>query len=345
MSNITEDNFLVWNQGRAPVVGYNFMLRVELLFDLPCKSVRAFTREMEYELIQEGGLNDYVHMRRKPISKPFYFEIERYIGVDYIDPLPVGAELVLPVLLFVSRNQGQFIPFVTARTFVFTGCRVIKKTYGDLNAEQSGLATESTTIAYNEMLCVDIPWSSADALNFASGAVQHEGQDQVTNALTVDQQPRRESLDEPVTSEDGDSGEEGDEEKNSTPDGENGDNSGGEEDNTPDGEKDDSSAGEEDSGSGDGGTGSEEETASGQEPESDANKPGNLEVKQHSAAEPSGGAPKGNLEVEQQPEQEADEDAEPPKDNLEVEQQPEQEADEDAEPPKDNLEVEQQGRT
>ena len=172
MANITNENYLVWNQGLAPLVGFNFMLRVELLFDLPCKSVKAFTREMEYELIQEGGLNDYVHMRRKPISKPFYFEVERYVGVDYIDPLPAGAQLALPVLLFVSRYQGQFIPGIVARTYVFTGCNVTKKVFGELNAERSGLMTETTTISYNEMLCVDLPWSSAETLNIASGPKQ-----------------------------------------------------------------------------------------------------------------------------------------------------------------------------
>ncbi len=172
MANITDGNYLVWNQGLAPLVGYNFMLRVELLFDLPCKSVKAFTREMEYELIQEGGLNDYVHMRRKPISKPFYLEVERYVGVDYIDPLPAGAQLALPVLLFVSRYQGQFIPGIVARTYVFTGCNVTKKVFGELNAERSGLMTEITTISYNEMLCIDLPWSSAETLNFASGPKQ-----------------------------------------------------------------------------------------------------------------------------------------------------------------------------
>ena len=104
------DNIVVLNQGSNPVVGFNFMLRVEALFDVPCKSVRAFTREMEYELIQEGGLNDYVHMRRKPISKPFTLEVERYVGIDYIDPLPLGAELLIPVMLFVSRFQDMFYP-------------------------------------------------------------------------------------------------------------------------------------------------------------------------------------------------------------------------------------------
>ena len=44
---IAEDNILVWNQGKNPLVNFNFMLRVEAIYDLPCKSVHAFTREME----------------------------------------------------------------------------------------------------------------------------------------------------------------------------------------------------------------------------------------------------------------------------------------------------------
>lgn len=159
MASITDQNWVVWNQGKNPLVNFNFMLRVEMAYDLPCKSVRAFSRELEYDYIQEGGLNDYVHMRRKPISKPFTLEVERYVGVDYVDPLPLGADLALPVLLFVSRNHDQFIPGVVARTYMFTGCTVMKKTYGDLIADQPGLLVETTTLGYREMLCVDIPWS------------------------------------------------------------------------------------------------------------------------------------------------------------------------------------------
>ena len=151
------------------MVGYNFMLRVELLFDLPCKSVRAFTREMEYELIQEGGLNDYVHMRRKPISKPFYFEIERYIGVDYIDPLPVGAELVLPVLLFVSRNQGQFLSLIHICLALvlplFAGSPAIAaapKTLQLKQAQNMALSNNTEiTKTYNEILLKEIQYTEA----------------------------------------------------------------------------------------------------------------------------------------------------------------------------------------
>lgn len=148
-------NKLVVNTGTNPVVNFNFMLRVEGLFDLPCKSVKGIHRENEFDYIQEGGLNDYVHLKRKPISKPFTFQVERYVGVNWVDPLPLGTELTLPVILFV--NTHVFPGLEPVRNYVFTGCTVISKDYGELNAEASGLLIETVTIAYREMVCLDIP--------------------------------------------------------------------------------------------------------------------------------------------------------------------------------------------
>ena len=151
------------NQGLTPLVNYNFNLQVEGMYNLPCKSVRVFQRENEYEILQEGGLNDYVHMLRKPISKPFTFQVERYVGIDMFDPLALGTDLVLPVILMVSRYQGEGENGVLdlsdsmQRMYTFTGCTVMAKEYGELNAERSGLLVETTTIAYREMLCIDNP--------------------------------------------------------------------------------------------------------------------------------------------------------------------------------------------
>ncbi len=149
-------NFLVYNTGRNVSPNFNFMLRVEGLFDLPCRRVHSFTKANEYEYIQEGGLNDYVHMRRKPVSQPFTFQVERYVGVDYLDPLQPGTDLILPIVLFVCRMQmkGSFMPF---RTYTFTGCTVMSKEYGELNAESSGLHTETTTIGYRELVRITLP--------------------------------------------------------------------------------------------------------------------------------------------------------------------------------------------
>ncbi len=149
------------NQGLTPLVNYNFTLQVEGIYNLPCKSVHVFHRENEYETLQEGGLNDYVHMLRKPISKPLTFQVERYVGIDMLDPLALGTELILPVLLQVSRysGDGEVLDLSDSmqRVYTFTGCTVIAKDFGELNAERSGLLVETTTIAYREMVCVDNP--------------------------------------------------------------------------------------------------------------------------------------------------------------------------------------------
>ena len=148
-------NKLVVNTGANPVINFAFMLRVEGVFDLPCKAVKGIQRENEFDYIQEGGLNDYVHLKRKAITKPNTFQVQRYVGVNWVDPMPLGTELLLPLILFV--NNRTFPDFKPVRNYVFTGCTVIAKDYGELNAEVSGLLVETVTIAYREMVCLDIP--------------------------------------------------------------------------------------------------------------------------------------------------------------------------------------------
>ena len=152
-----------------PAVSYNFGLEVEAAFFVPVRSVRVFTKENEFDYYQEGGLNDYVHMLRKPISKPFTFQVERYVGVDsgmfdtnsgFLDPLALGTDLILPVILYVNRSYtknagGNFSFDNCARAYIFTGCTVTAKEYGELNAESSKLLTETTTIAYKELFAIN----------------------------------------------------------------------------------------------------------------------------------------------------------------------------------------------
>ena len=140
-------------QGRNALTSYNFLLRVEAKYDLACKSVQAFRKENEYEYIQEGGLNDYVHMLRKPVNQPPTLEIERYVTENDIDPLPLGAVLSMPLLLLVSRQPHAFEK--ARRSYAFTGCVVTGKEYGGLDAESSALVTEKITIAYQELFVID----------------------------------------------------------------------------------------------------------------------------------------------------------------------------------------------
>ena len=147
-----------------PVPSFNFALEVEAVFFMPLKAVRVFTKENEFEYYQEGGLNDYVHMLRKPISKPFTFQVERYVGTDFnasfMDPIAMGTELILPVVLYVAHRtagkSGDDFSFTNStRAYIFTGCTVISKEYGELNAERSGLLTDVTTISYKELMVMN----------------------------------------------------------------------------------------------------------------------------------------------------------------------------------------------
>ncbi|MCC8162087.1 MAG: hypothetical protein LIO86_02700 [Lachnospiraceae bacterium] len=162
------------NLDRKPLVNFNFVLRVEALYDLPCKSIKSFNRANEFEYVQEGGLNDYVHMLRKPISQPFTFQVERYVGVNLLDPLTLGTDLVLPVILMVNRTYGSD---QTVRYYLFTGCTVISKDFGGLDSERSALLVETTTIAYREMFCIDNPFAgiTADAWSFDGTSKEGSG--------------------------------------------------------------------------------------------------------------------------------------------------------------------------
>ncbi len=159
---ITTDYF--WNYNREPAPSFNFFLRIEAAFDAPCRSVRAFSKENEFEEIQEGGRNDYVILKRKPNARRFTLQVERYVGIDKVDPLQLGTEMVLPMLLAVSRVSSSSSGFADTmvqtefiRFYAFTGCIVTGKEYGELNAEQSGLLREVTTIAYREMVAITTP--------------------------------------------------------------------------------------------------------------------------------------------------------------------------------------------
>ncbi len=141
---------------KPPIVSFNFVLRVEALWDIACKSIKIERKENEFDLIQEGGLNDFPHRIRKPITRMFTLRIEQYVGAGFLDPLSLGTKLTLPLLLSVGRytNPAVFLP---DRQYIFTGCEVTAKEPGELQSERSGLLTESTTIAYESMFTIDTP--------------------------------------------------------------------------------------------------------------------------------------------------------------------------------------------
>lgn len=134
---------------KNPLISNIFLLRVDAVYDLACTKVSGIVQEKEYENIVEGGVNDYVQLREKPSSKPNILQVERYIGEKYLDPLPVGKRCEIPLVLYVARHLKAFTD--APMTFTFSGCTVLSKKYGDLDAEHSGLLTETIQIAYQKV--------------------------------------------------------------------------------------------------------------------------------------------------------------------------------------------------
>lgn len=151
---------------------FRFTLMVEGGVEIPLKSIRPFQKENEFEVIEEGGMNDFVRIRRKHATKPHTIQVERYVNENFYDPIPNGgAEFILPLLLFVGANHALKFGWVGAeRVFVFFGATVMNREIGGFDSEKSGLLTETITIAYNQLFSMDIPGeSSFDPWTFANG--------------------------------------------------------------------------------------------------------------------------------------------------------------------------------
>jgi len=148
----SEDGFLI---SSMPLQNFNFWLLVEGVMSVPLKSVRAFQKTNQYERIKEGGVNDYVTLKRSQIQEPHQLVVERYMMSSLVDPLANGAELTLPLILGIDHASRSWSDSThAARYYAFTGCTVMSKEYGELNAERSGLATETITIGYKMMYLV-----------------------------------------------------------------------------------------------------------------------------------------------------------------------------------------------
>ncbi len=156
MSGLTENTGLF---NADPIGNFNFVLTVEGIYDIPLKSVRAFQKVNQYEKIREGGVNDYVYLKRAPIQDAHTIQFERYASASLFDPLANGAELAIPLILWLKRSTNNDYSkggsdTSSVRLYIFTGATVMSKEYGALDAEHSGLLTEVITVGYKELYIV-----------------------------------------------------------------------------------------------------------------------------------------------------------------------------------------------
>lgn len=133
---------------RNMIMNMNFLLTLGRE-EISCKSIHGFQREREQEYFQEGGLNDYVHIRPKPATKPSTLEIERYVAEGYKDYFPEGKRLDDALVLQVGKSQEK--DKAPSLKFTFKGCVVTSKEYGTMDAQKGGILVERVTISYQEL--------------------------------------------------------------------------------------------------------------------------------------------------------------------------------------------------
>ena len=135
-----------------PVAGLNFVMRINAVLDIPLQKVHGFSQDLEYETIQQGGVNEYVTIRQKQVTQVRSFEVEFYVSKGYSSALSLGASFTIPIMILVSDVPGSFEAEHIKRMYAFTGCTVIGRTYGELDAERGALIVETAKIAYERMV-------------------------------------------------------------------------------------------------------------------------------------------------------------------------------------------------
>ena len=115
--------------------------------EIPCRSVQGIQKEREQEFIREGGQNDFVYVRPKPVSRAQTLKLECLASKRNEDILPLGGILSEPLVVETKPDvsSGKSV------RFTFSGCIVVDKKYGDLRAEKGGLLEEIISVAYQEM--------------------------------------------------------------------------------------------------------------------------------------------------------------------------------------------------
>lgn len=151
------------------VPSYSFLVIVENNPLGEYTRVSNIVAEMEYETYCEGGLNTYAHILPKPASTVNRLTLQRYLRSTFVTGgrLCVGARLHSPIFLCAKNPErslaqvGVGIPgsgrnaastdLSRGYSFVFSGCMVVKHSFGELDAEKSRLLEETLEVTYEKM--------------------------------------------------------------------------------------------------------------------------------------------------------------------------------------------------
>ncbi len=130
-----------------PVSGNRFSVWIGQ-FSMSFSKIRNISREIEVEVLKEGGVNDYVHILQKSYSSPHKLIFERGLCESSIlsnpTPLLVGKRLPFPGIINVHDAKGEIMA-----SYSFSEPIILKWELGDLDAMQNSILIETLEVAHS----------------------------------------------------------------------------------------------------------------------------------------------------------------------------------------------------
>lgn len=131
-----------------PVVGNKFSVSIGPI-NISFARVRNISREIQIDILQEGGVNDYVHVLQKPYTTPHKLIFERGIAdgsiLSKLTPLLVGKKLPFSGTITVKNSEGKSVG-----SYSFAEPIILKWSIRDLDAlNNNTVLLESLEVAHS----------------------------------------------------------------------------------------------------------------------------------------------------------------------------------------------------
>ncbi|MEF9915820.1 MAG: phage tail protein [Lachnospiraceae bacterium] len=126
------------------ITKFNFLVYIDL-HPFGFTKISNISHSIDYETIKEGGVNDMVHLVKKPKETPDKVVLEKglSLGLLHDKPIQVGITLAKGILIIIMKNGKPRMEL-----FCDT-CMVTKWEYDGFDATSNQMAIKKIEIAYN----------------------------------------------------------------------------------------------------------------------------------------------------------------------------------------------------
>lgn len=129
-----------------PVGGNRFTVSIGPI-TMSFSRIRNITKQIEVDVLKEGGVNDYVHVLQKPYTTPHKLIFEHGLCessvFSMLTPLLVGKRLPLSGTISVKNAKGEMVS-----SYSFGEPIILKWEIGDLDAMSNKVLIESLEVAH-----------------------------------------------------------------------------------------------------------------------------------------------------------------------------------------------------